>query len=282
MADEYEVWKSLWRRSGPRRTFLGCRSVENFKRLNKIEEGTYGIVYRGQDLVNGDIVALKKLKLSREKEGFPITSIREIGTLSLYKHENIVNVREVVVGRDIEDVFIVMDFVAHDFKTLLDENLLDDAFTVSEVKTLMQQLFRGISYLHEHWLVHRDIKTTNLLFSHEGQVKIADFGLARKYGEPQMTPLVVTLWYRSPELLLGEPKYTTAVDIWSLGCIMAELILKKPLFQGQGEIDQLYQVFSTLHIFLYMIISRFSRPLVFRMKRFGQDFLRFLTSLVLN
>ena len=255
---EFNVWKCLWRRGAPRKTLKGCRSVENYRRLNKIEEGTYGIVYRGQDVSEGGdgaIVALKKLKLAREKEGFPITSIREIATLSMYKHENIVNVREVVVGRDIEDVFIVMDFVAHDFKTLLDcaydgqeERDLDGAFTVSEIKTIMLQLFRGVAYLHENWLVHRDIKTTNLLFSHEGQVKIADFGLARKYGEPlpQMTPLVVTLWYRAPELLLGELKYTTAVDVWSLGCIMAELILKKPLFQGQGEIDQLYQVSTQL------------------------------------
>jgi cell division cycle 2-like len=287
MEGEYDVWKYLWKRKEPAKRLIGCRSVENFKKLNMIEEGTYGIVYRGQDNQTGDIVALKKLKLAKEKEGFPITSLREVATLSLFKHENIVNVREVVVGREIQDVFIVMDFIAHDFKTLLEENLIDDALTVSEIKTIMLQLFRGIGYLHENWIVHRDIKATNLLFSHGGQVKIADFGLARKFGEPLpiMTPLVVTLWYRAPELLLGEKRYTEAIDIWSLGCMLAELVLKKPLFSGTGEIDQLYQVIPRFQRSLWYVFLQFYRylkSLAFRMRKYGLDSVNCRIWLLLN
>jgi cell division cycle 2-like protein len=174
----------------------GCRSVDVYKKLNRIEEGTYGIVYRAKDTETGDIVALKKLKLEREKEGFPITSLREIYTLTLLKHPNIVNVREVVVGKDLHHVFIVMDFIEHDLKALMDD--MKAPFNISEVKTMMKQLLEAIHLLHSNWIVHRDLKTSNLLFNNLGQVKVADFGLARKFGSPlgHMTPLVVTLWYR--------------------------------------------------------------------------------------
>ncbi|KAK4054249.1 hypothetical protein OIV83_001275 [Microbotryomycetes sp. JL201] len=215
-----------------------CRSVYNYERLNEIEEGSYGIVFRARCKTTGDIVALKKIKMDKEKNGFPITSLREIQTLMVCNHENIVRVREIVVGDTLTQVFIVMDFVEHDLKTLL--STMPTPFLASEIKTLMMQLLSAMALCHDNWIVHRDLKTSNLLMNNRGQIKVADFGLARTYGDPlgDMTQLVVTLWYRAPELLFGATEYSTAVDMWSIGCIFGELILKEPLLPGKGEIDQ--------------------------------------------
>ncbi|CEQ41267.1 SPOSA6832_02979 [Sporobolomyces salmonicolor] len=222
-----------------------CRSVYSYERLNEIEEGSYGIVFRARCKTTGDIVALKKLKMDKEKNGFPITSLREIQTLMTANHENIVRVREVVVGDTLTQVFIVMDFIEHDLKTLLSN--MPNPFLASEIKTLMLQLLSAIATCHDNWIVHRDLKTSNLLMNNRGQIKVADFGLARTYGEPlgDMTQLVVTLWYRAPELLFGATEYTTAVDMWSIGCIFGELILREPLLPGRGEIDQVNKVRSS-------------------------------------
>ncbi|KAI9312454.1 kinase-like domain-containing protein [Dichotomocladium elegans] len=223
-----------------------CRHVDRYERLNKIEEGSYGIVYRARERDTGDIVALKKLKLDKEKNGFPVTSLREIYTLMNAKHPNIVNVREIVMGNHLDQVFIVMDFIEHDLKTLMTD--MRTPFLQSEVKTLMIQLLSAVALLHDNWIIHRDLKTSNLLLNNRGEIKVADFGLARKYGSPlgHMTQLVVTLWYRAPELLLGGKEYTTAIDMWSIGCIFAELVNNEPLLPGRSEIDQIDKIFKLL------------------------------------
>jgi cell division cycle 2-like protein len=155
-----------------------------------------------------------------------------------------------------------MDFVEHDLKTLLAN--MPTPFLASEIKTLVLQLLSALALCHDNWIVHRDLKTSNLLMNNRGQIKVADFGLARTYGEPlgDMTQLVVTLWYRyalvlflpsfrlltflrlasAPELLFGATEYSTAVDMWSIGCIFGELILREPLLPGRGEIDQVNKV----------------------------------------
>ncbi|CAG01727.1 unnamed protein product [Tetraodon nigroviridis] len=255
----------------------GCRSVEEFQCLNRIEEGTYGVVYRAKDKKTGtqtrarsfarrrptrrclifffffflfvfsdEIVALKRLKMEKEKEGFPITSLREINTILKAQHPNIVTVREIVVGSNMDKIYIVMNYVEHDLKSLMET--MKQPFLPGEVKTLMIQLLRGVRHLHDNWILHRDLKTSNLLLSHKGILKIGDFGLAREYGSPlkPYTPVVVTLWYRSPELLLGAKEYSTAVDMWSVGCIFGELLTQKPLFPGKSEIDQINKIFKDL------------------------------------
>ncbi|CAK9828679.1 Serine/threonine-protein kinase PITSLRE [Anthophora retusa] len=227
----------------------GCRSVEEFQCLNRIEEGTYGVVYRARDKRTDEIVALKRLKMEKEKEGFPITSLREINTLLKAQHPNIVTVREIVVGSNMDKIFIVMDYVEHDLKSLMETmKQKKQVFIPGEVKCLMQQLLRAVTHLHDNWILHRDLKTSNLLLSHRGILKVGDFGLAREYGSPlrQYTPIVVTLWYRAPELLLSGKEYSTPIDMWSVGCIFAELLRMEALFPGKSEIDQLNRIFKEL------------------------------------
>ncbi|XVE92199.1 hypothetical protein REPUB_Repub01dG0076500 [Reevesia pubescens] len=224
----------------------GCRSVDEFERLNKIDEGTYGVVYRAKDKKTGEIVALKKVKMEKEREGFPLTSLREINILLSFHHSSIVDVKEVVVGNNLDSIFMVMEYMEHDLKGLMET--MKQPFSQSEVKCLMLQLLEGVKYLHDNWVLHRDLKTSNLLLNNQGELKICDFGLARQYGSPlkPYTHLVVTLWYRAPELLLGARQYSTAIDMWSLGCIMAELLSKEPLFNGKTEFDQLDKIFRIL------------------------------------
>ncbi|EEB08275.1 cmgc/cdk/pitslre protein kinase Ppk23 [Schizosaccharomyces japonicus yFS275] len=224
-----------------------CDSIDSYEVLNKIEEGSYGIVYRARDKRNKNIIALKKVKLEKDYvEGFPITSLREIQSLKLVQHDNIVKLLDVVTGRSGKDVYLVMEFMEHDLATLLKD--MPEDFLQSEVKTLMLQLLAAVATLHHHWFVHRDLKPSNLLMNNTGEIKIADFGLARSLGEPkpQLTRLVVTLWYRAPELLLGAPSYGKEIDMWSVGCIFAELLTRSPLFNGRSELDQLSKIFNFL------------------------------------
>lgn len=223
-----------------------CRSVERFDRLNHIEEGSYGFVSRAREETTGEIVAIKKLKLDPLRDGgFPVTALREIQCLQAAKHRHIVNLREVVAGQGSSrgDIYLVMDFLEHDLKTLQEE--MAEPFLPSEVKTLLLQLGSAVEFLHDHWILHRDLKTSNILMNNRGEIKLADFGMARFVGDPapkNLTQLVVTLWYRSPELLLGATTYSSSIDVWSLGCIFGELLTRQPLLQGKNEVDQLSKV----------------------------------------
>ncbi|GCC37711.1 hypothetical protein chiPu_0016217 [Chiloscyllium punctatum] len=154
--------------------------------------------------------------------------------------------QEIVVGSNMDKIYIVMNYVEHDLKSLMET--MKQPFLPGEVKTLMIQLLKGVRHLHDNWILHRDLKTSNLLLSHSGILKIGDFGLAREYGSPlkPYTPVVVTLWYRTPELLLGAKEYSTAIDLWSVGCIFAEFLTQKPLFPGKSEIDQINKIFKEL------------------------------------
>lgn len=223
-----------------------CRSVECYERLNYIDEGTYGRVFRARDSETGAVYALKQAKLAGEREGFPVTALREIGLLLSVRHPNVVHVREVVVGSTLDKIYTVMEYAEHDLRSFLDA--MKHPYSQSEVKSLLQQVLRGVAHLHSQWIIHRDLKTSNLLINNDGVVKICDFGLARRYGDPvgSLTPNVTTLWYRSPEILLGATTYTPAVDVWSVGCVFAELVLTESLLQGQGELDQLAKICDLL------------------------------------
>ena len=224
----------------------GCRSVFAFEQLNRIDEGTYGVVFRARDKKTGKVRALKKVKMEKEREGFPMTALREANILLSMHHPNVVDVSEMVVGNSLDSVYMVMEFAEHDLKGLMET--MPAPFSTPEVKCLTRQLLSGVAYLHDNWVLHRDLKTSNVLVNNRGQLKICDFGLARHYGDPlrAYTHVVVTLWYRAPELLLGQREYGTPVDCWSLGCIVAELLGRDPLFQGKSEIDQIDRVFRLL------------------------------------
>ncbi|EYB89784.1 hypothetical protein Y032_0227g2795 [Ancylostoma ceylanicum] len=218
------------------------RQLESLRRSLSPFLWPFGVYY--------EIVALKRLKIEKEREGFPITALREINMLlKAGKHENIVNVREILIGSNADKIYLAMEFVEHDMKNLMDTmHKRGKRFSFGEQKTLMRQLLSGLKHLHDNWILHRDLKTSNLLFSHKGILKIADFGLAREYGDPlrPYTAVVVTLWYRAPELLLGQKMYSTPIDLWSVGCIMGEFVLLKPLFPGNGELDEINKIFTEL------------------------------------
>jgi cell division cycle 2-like protein len=241
--DVTEVSRPLYRFPTP--SWGPCRHLSEFETLNAIEEGSYGWVSRARENSTGEIVALKRLKMDNLQDGFPITALREIQTLKESHHKHIVDLREIVVGDSLRDVYLVMEFLEHDMKTL-QENMTEP-FMISEIKTLMLQITSAIDYLHTNWVLHRDLKTSNILMNNRGEIKIADFGMARRFGDPpppNMTQLVVTLWYRAPELLLGADQYNETVDIWSLGCILGELCKNEPILQGQNEVDELAKIFA--------------------------------------
>ncbi|XP_014284991.1 cyclin-dependent kinase 3 [Halyomorpha halys] len=219
--------------------------MDKYVRLEKIGEGTYGIVYKAKHKETGQIVALKRIKLDAESEGIPSTTLREIGLLRELKHPNIVALLDIVFSED-SNLFMAFEFMLEDLKKFLDGRKKE--LPKGIIKSYMHQLLSAISYCHLHLIVHRDLKPQNLLLDADGHIKLADFGLARSFGLPlrNYTHEVVTLWYRAPEILLGAKVYTSSVDIWSLACIFVELLTLKPLFPGDSEIDQLFRIFRTI------------------------------------
>lgn len=217
--------------------------VDKFHKIEKIGEGTYGVVYKARDRETGEYVALKKIRLESETEGVPSTAIREISLLKDLKHHSIVRLFDIVIADS--SLYMVFEYLNMDLKKLLDKGA-PNAFSSKLVKSYMHQMLDAISFCHMHRILHRDLKPQNLLIDRLGHIKLADFGLARSFHLPMRgyTHEVVTLWYRAPEILLGTKFYATGVDIWSLGCIFAEMILRKPLFPGDSEIDQIYRIFQ--------------------------------------
>ncbi|NXR06632.1 CDK3 kinase, partial [Semnornis frantzii] len=219
---------------------------EVFQKVEKIGEGTYGVVYKARHKRSGQLVALKKIRLDSETEGVPSTAIREISLLKELKHPNIVRLLDVIHSQ--KKLYLVFEYLNQDLKKYIDSSRAGE-IPLSLVKNYLFQLLQGVSFCHSHRVIHRDLKPQNLLINEAGTIKLADFGLARAFGVPLRTythEVVVTLWYRAPEILLGCKYYSTAVDIWSIGCIFAEMVTRKALFPGDSEIDQLFRIFRTL------------------------------------
>ncbi|KAF2703447.1 Pkinase-domain-containing protein, partial [Pleomassaria siparia CBS 279.74] len=208
--------------------------------------GTYGKVFKGVHVYTKDMVALKKIRMEGERDGFPVTAIREIKLLQSLKHDNIVRLQEVMVEKN--DCFMVFEYLSHDLTGLLNHPTFK--LDHSQKKDLAKQMFEGLDYLHRRGVLHRDIKAANILVSNTGELKIADFGLARFYakrGKLDYTNRVITIWYRSPELLLGETQYGAAVDIWSAACVLVEIFTRHAIFPGDGgEINQLDKIYNVL------------------------------------
>ncbi|XP_076840354.1 cyclin-dependent kinase 4 isoform X1 [Brachyhypopomus gauderio] len=222
-----------------------------YEPVAEIGGGAYGTVYKARDKESGQFVALKSVRVQTDQEGLPLSTVREVALLrrlEQFDHPNIVKLMDVcaTLRTDQETkVTLVFEHVDQDLKTYL-EKAPSPGLPVGRIKDLMRQLLCGLSFLHSHRVLHRDLKPENILVTSRGQVKLADFGLARIYScHMALTPVVVTLWYRSPEVLL-QSTYATPVDIWSTGCIFAEMFRRKPLFCGESEVDQLTKIFSVI------------------------------------
>lgn len=235
-------------------------SITSYSKIEKLGEGTYATVYKAKHLPTGSIVALKEISLSVE-EGAPSTAIREIALMRSLSHPNIVNLLDVIHTES--TLCLIFEFMDTDLKVYLDEQLkrFPPSLPMATIKSLMKDILLGIDYCHQsRKILHRDLKPQNLLLLHptpsDGNsslipvLKIGDFGLARAFGIPvhSYSNEVVTLWYRSPDVLLGSINYTTSIDIWSIGCIFAELITGRPLFPGKNNEDQVGIIFKRLGV----------------------------------
>ncbi|KAF8429065.1 kinase-like domain-containing protein [Tirmania nivea] len=221
------------------------RHPSSFQQLEKLGEGTYATVFKGRNRQTGELVALKEIHLDSE-EGTPSTAIREISLMKELKHENIVSLHDVIHTEN--KLMLVFEFMDKDLKKYMDSRGDRGALDPYTIKSFMYQLLQGIAFCHENRVLHRDLKPQNLLINNKGQLKLADFGLARAFGIPVNTfsNEVVTLWYRAPDVLLGSRTYNTSIDIWSAGCIMAEMYTGRPLFPGTANEDQLQKIFRLM------------------------------------
>ena len=238
-----------------------CRSADLYTKVTQVGEGTFGKVYKAEykiknnnpnNTVTTKTVALKKILLDNEKEGFPITAIREITIMKRLHHKNIMSLIEIVTSAPNEknkyrgNVYLVFEYMEHDFSGLFKK--FKPNFTIPQIKCILYQILCGIGYLHKCNIIHRDIKSANILLNNNGEVKVGDFGLARIINPnpalaKQYTNRVVTLWYRAPELLLGDTKYGFGIDVWSIGCVFSELLTGIPLFDGMKEEEQIDKIF---------------------------------------
>ncbi|CAB4257120.1 similar to Saccharomyces cerevisiae YKL139W CTK1 Catalytic (alpha) subunit of C-terminal domain kinase I (CTDK-I) [Maudiozyma barnettii] len=228
------------------------RTSSIYDRILQVGEGTYGKVYKAKNTNTDSLVALKKLRLQNEREGFPITSIREIKLLQTFDHPNVATIREIMVEQN-RNIYMIFEYADNDLGGLL----LNKNISISDAqkKDILKQLLQGCEYLHKNEILHRDIKGSNILVDNNGVLRITDFGLARRMvkniedGEivkNDYTNRVITLWYRPPELLLGTTNYSSEVDMWGCGCLLVELFVSGALFQGTNELEQLVSIFKIM------------------------------------
>ncbi|KAI3770428.1 hypothetical protein L6452_01561 [Arctium lappa] len=221
------------------------RRADSFEKMDKIGEGTYSSVYRARDLETGKIVALKKVRFVNMDPESVRFMAREIIVLRRLDHPNVIKLEALVTSRMPNNLYLVFEYMEHDLAGLASSPTIE--FTEPQIKCYMQQLLCGLEHCHNNGVLHRDIKGSNLLIDNKGNLKIGDFGLATTFCSNHKQPLtsrVVTLWYRPPELLLGATDYGVAVDLWSAGCILAELFAGKPIMPRRTEVEQMHKIFK--------------------------------------
>ncbi|KAH8110277.1 kinase-like domain-containing protein [Phellopilus nigrolimitatus] len=238
------------------RVFSGCGRRDDYDIMTKLGEGTFGEVHKALHKQTRAPVALKRILMHNEKEGMPVTALREIKILKALKHPCIVELLDMFVtpskGKDTPmSVYMVFPYMDHDLAGLLENERVK--LTPSQIKLYMKQLLEGTEYMHHNNILHRDMKAANLLISNSGSLKIADFGLARAFDptitsnptrERKYTNCVVTRWYRPPELLLGTRQYGGEIDIWGIGCVLGEMFMRRPILPGNSDLDQLDKIWS--------------------------------------
>lgn len=222
---------------------LGYGKMESYIKLDKLGEGTYATVFKGKSKLTDNLVALKEIRLEHE-EGAPCTAIREVSLLKDLKHANIVTLHDIV--HTPKSLTLVFEYLEKDLKQYMDD--CGGIMSMNNVRLFLFQLLRGLHYCHNRKVLHRDLKPQNLLINDKGELKLADFGLARAKSVPTKTYSneVVTLWYRPPDVLLGSTEYSTQIDMWGVGCIFFEMATGRPFFPGSTVEDQLHLIFKTL------------------------------------
>jgi len=222
---------------------IGFGRIETYTKLDKLGEGTYATVFKGKSVLTEAVVALKEIRLEHE-EGAPCTAIREVSLLKDLKHANIVTLHDIVHTK--KSLTLVFEYLERDLKQYMDD--CGGILAISNVKLFLFQMLRGLSYCHQRRVLHRDLKPQNLLINDKGELKLADFGLARAKSVPTKTYSneVVTLWYRPPDVLLGSTEYSTPIDMWGVGCIFYEMSSGRPLFPGATVEDELHLIFKVL------------------------------------
>ncbi|KAM4709745.1 cyclin-dependent kinase 7 isoform 1-T1 [Discoglossus pictus] len=230
---------------------LGTADVKSrskqYEKLEFLGEGQFATVYKARDKITDKIVAIKKIKLGHRaeaKDGINRTALREIKLLQELSHPNIIGLLDAFGHKS--NISLVFDFMETDLEVIIKDSSL--VLTPSHIKSYVLMTLQGLEYLHHLWILHRDLKPNNLLLDENGVLKLADFGLAKSFGSPNRvyTHQVVTRWYRSPELLFGARMYGVGVDMWAVGCILAELLLRVPFLPGDSDLDQLTRIFETL------------------------------------
>ncbi|KAI3644112.1 hypothetical protein MP228_010276 [Amoeboaphelidium protococcarum] len=225
--------------------FASDKVMKRFEIKHKLGEGTYAVVHSGTDKVNqNQMVAVKMIKIGQFRDGLDMSAIREIKFLNELSHENVVKLLAVYTnGRNIN---LVLEYLPYDLEILIKDK--STLLSSADIKSYMGMILRGVEHIHRHYIIHRDLKPNNMLISASGLLKVADFGLARSYGEPtgNMSTQVVTRWYRAPEILFGARDYGDKVDMWSMGCIFAELMLRTPFLVGDTDLQQLETIFRAL------------------------------------
>uniref|UniRef100_A0A6M2EB77 Protein kinase domain-containing protein n=1 Tax=Populus davidiana TaxID=266767 RepID=A0A6M2EB77_9ROSI len=221
------------------------RRADTFEKIDKIGSGTYSNVYKARDLLTGKVVALKKVRFDNLEPESVKFMAREILILRRLDHPNVVKLEGLVTSRMSCSLYLVFEYMVHDLAGLAASPAVK--FTEPQVKCYMHQLLSGLEHCHNRGVLHRDIKGSNLLIDNEGVLRIADFGLASLFDPNHKLPMtsrVVTLWYRPPELLLGATDYGVGIDLWSAGCILAELLAGKPIMPGRTEVEQLHKIYK--------------------------------------
>uniref|UniRef100_A0A3P8XRH8 cyclin-dependent kinase n=1 Tax=Esox lucius TaxID=8010 RepID=A0A3P8XRH8_ESOLU len=222
---------------------IGFGKLETYIKLDKLGEGTYATVFKGRSKLTDNLVALKEIRLEHE-EGAPCTAIREVSLLKDLKHANIVTLHDII--HTDKSLTLVFEYLDKDLKQYMDD--CGNILSMQNVKIFLFQILRGLAYCHRRKVLHRDLKPQNLLINDRGELKLADFGLARAKSVPTKTYSneVVTLWYRPPDVLLGSSEYSTQIDMWGVGCIFYEMAAGRPLFPGSTVEDELHLIFRLL------------------------------------
>ncbi|KAK9814600.1 hypothetical protein WJX72_008473 [[Myrmecia] bisecta] len=207
-------------------------------------EGTFGVVFKATHKETGQVVAIKKIRLGNAKEGIHVTALREIKLLKELRAPNIVRLIDVFPHK--RNLSLVFEYMESDLEMVIKDRSL--IISAADIKSYMQMLLQGLDFCHKHWVLHRDVKPNNFLVSPTGELKLGDFGLARIFGSPdrKFTNQVFARWYRPPELLFGSTCYGPGIDIWAAGCVLAELLLRRPWFPGTSDLDQLGKIFADL------------------------------------